>query len=46
MHLSVFEFKKAVKKGACPKQAKKLFAVVEEAIGVTAGAQSAKMRVR
>lgn len=42
----VFEFKKAVKKGACLKRAKKLLAAAEESIGVTAGAQSAKIRVR
>ncbi|MGE5615151.1 MAG: transposase, partial [Bacillota bacterium] len=42
----VFEFKKAVKKGACLKRAKKLLAAAEESIGVTAGTQSAKIRMR
>lgn len=33
-----FEFKKAVKKGACLKRAKKLLGAAEVSIGVTAGA--------
>jgi transposase len=41
-----FEFKKAVKKGACLKRAKKLFDVAKESIGVTAGTESAKIRMR
>ena len=42
----VFEFKKAVKKGACLKRAKKLLTAAEESIGVKAGTQSAKIRLR
>ena len=41
----VFEFKKAVKKGACLKRAKKLFDAAEESIGVIAGTESAKIRI-
>jgi len=42
----VFEFKKAVKKGACLKRAKKLLAAAEESIGVTAGSESARIKLR
>jgi len=42
----VFEFKKAVKKGACLKRAKKLLAAAEESICVKAGTESAKIRLR
>lgn len=41
-----FEFKKAVKRGACLKRAKKLLSAAEESIGVTADIESARIKIR